>query len=68
MTKKEEIIEECAGCRFVLSKNREYLPLTIGTDRPQNYYCRRNPPSEAGIIQVSPTGWCGEFKLKPEKK
>lgn len=68
MTKKEKTIEECKGCRFVLAKNREYLPLTMGADQPKNYYCRRYPPVEVGIQQVSPAGWCGEFKFKPEKK
>ena len=68
MTKKEKSIEECKVCRFVLAKNREYLPLTMGTDQPKNYYCRRYPPVEVGIQQVSPAGWCGEFKFNPEKK
>ena len=69
MTAKKIIVGECKNCVFVLSKHKEYVPMVIGQDAPKNYYCRRYPPSDAGIIQVSPAGWCGEYdKKKLEKK
>ncbi len=62
MAKKEKKIEECRGCKFVSTINRSDIPMISGTDHPKNYFCRRFPPTPDGIIQVAPSGWCGEYK------
>lgn len=61
--KKEQEKEECKVCYFVLEKNKENYPMGVQIVAP-NYFCRRYPPTEPGIIQVAPSGWCGEYKPK----
>lgn len=62
MAKKEKKIEECRGCKFIFTRNRQDIPMAPGGEHLKNYFCRRYPPTEAGIIQVAPSGWCGEYK------
>ena len=57
----EKVKEECKVCKFVFAKNKENL--SMGQHAvSQNYFCRRYPPTEQGIIQVAANGWCGEYK------
>lgn len=62
MAKKKEVIEGCRNCKFIFTLNRQDIPMITGQEHPKNYFCRRFPPASEGIIQVAPSGWCGEYK------